>query len=170
MFLKIVTVLFTALLHVGCGYHHTGESELFPTDINSVSIPIFANKTHEAGIETIFTNSLINEFFTKKMVKIVSGKGADATVEGTIKSFSLTSLSYQRNDIVQEYRATVVLEILLKRNDSGKVIWEENNFLESEEYRVDTNAATSEANKMAAIVKIAEKISEKIHNRIFEFF
>jgi hypothetical protein len=63
-----------------------------------------------------------------------------------------------------------VLEVTLKRNDNGEIIWKGRSLTESEEYRVDTNVANAEANKRKAITEIAEDISEQIHNRIFEGF
>ena len=163
-------LLFITALFLSCGYHFAGRGGSFPPDIKSIRILLFANETHEVGIENIFTNALINEFVTDKRVQIVTGGDADATIEGTIKSFKLGSISYQRDDIVQEYRATVILEVTLKRNNNGEVIWKDRNLQEAEEYRVAPSVAVAETNKRAAIVKIAEEVSEKIHDRILEGF
>jgi len=168
--IKTGMVILTAFFICGCGYHFIDTENSPPSGINNICIPIFINKTREPGIETPFTNSLINEFITRKKIDIVASDKADAIVKGIIKSFNLASISYQRNDVVQEYRVTIVMEVTLIRNDNGEIIWKDRNLRETGEYRVDTNVAAAEANKDAAIIDLANKISEEIHNRIFENF
>ena len=122
---KIGLVLWIAVFFVGCGYTFVEKGGALPPDIKVVNISLFENKTREPGIENIFTNSLINEFIAKKRVSVTSSQKADATIKGVIKSFKLASISYQRDDIVQEYRATIALAVTLTRNSNGEIIWKD---------------------------------------------
>ena len=101
---------------------------------------------------------------------VSKGEGSDVTIIGTIKSFKESPVSFDRNDKVLEYRATVTLDIFLKRNDNGIIIWKTSSLSGYHEYIVSSNTATTYNNKIEAIRKVAEDMAENIHNRIFENF
>ena len=104
------------------------------------------------------------------MVKIGKREESDATLTGTIKSFKTSPISFDKNDRVLEYRATVTIDISLKRNDYGTIIREFSDISNYHEYKVSSNATTTNRNKREAIKSVAEYQSEVIHNRIFENF
>lgn len=153
-----------------CGYHFTGKRGTLTPGVKTIAVPFFTNKTFEPRIENLFTDALIEEFLKRGKVDFSKGEDSDATIIGTIKSFKETPVSFDRNDRVLEYRATVTLDISLKRNDNGIIIWKTSGFSGYHEYTVSSNTATTYNNKIEAIRKVAEDMAEDIHNRIFENF
>ena len=161
----ILTICFPA-----CGYHFTGSGTNLPPEIRSITIPLFANKTFEPRIENYFTNALILEFLERGIIKVEKQEDSDATLTGIIKSFKTAPISFDKNDRVLEYRATVILDTSLKRNDNNMIIWESSGISGSREYMVSPDITVTDANETEAVKGIAADLSEKIHNMIFEGF
>jgi len=164
----LIAVLIISLS--GCGYHFTGKRGTLTPGVKTIAVPFFTNKTFEPRIENLFTDALIEEFLKRGKVNVSKGDDSDATIIGTIKSFKETPVSFDRNDRVLEYRATVTLDISLRRNDNGVIIWKVSSLSGYHEYTVSSKTATTYNNKIEAIRKVAEDMSEDIHNRIFENF
>ncbi|MDY7033443.1 MAG: LptE family protein [Thermodesulfobacteriota bacterium] len=167
---KGVLILGLALCLFSCGYHFAGKGEGLPSDIKTIAIPFFTNKSFEPGIENFFTNALIDEFLKRGRVDIGKTKDSEATITGVITSFKTSPISFNGNNRALEYRATVTLEVSLKRNDNGTVIWESSKISRYHEYSVSSDTTMTYENKRQAIKKIAEDLAEEIHNRIFEGF
>ena len=160
-----LSLLFSILI-LGCGgYRFASDYNNLPKDIKSISIPFFKNETFESNIEAIFTNALINEFIKNKKITVRTS-GADATLLGVVKEFRTGTIAYSREDRVLEYRAFVTLELTLKRNDTGEIIWRKPRMMHDEEYKVVSDIAFTEANKKAAIQKIATELAEQIYEEL----
>jgi hypothetical protein len=99
----------------------------------------------------------------------VDRKQADSILEGNIKSFKISSATYDKSGFVIEYQTIVVLDFTLKKR-TGEVLWEEKNFSEKQWYRASSNVLTSEANKAAALQQIGGFVAERIRNRFFYNF
>ncbi|MCD6353093.1 MAG: LptE family protein [Proteobacteria bacterium] len=147
----------------GCGgYRFASDYNSIPDEIKSISIPFFKNETFEANIESYFTTALINEFIKNKQIRVVTHR-ADATLFGSVKKFTTSSIAYSYEDRTLEYRAYVVLELSMKKNDTGKILWRKPRLVHDEEYRVETDIALTEADKKATIQKIAIELAEQIY-------
>jgi hypothetical protein len=62
-----------------------------------------------------------------------------------------------------------MLDLTLK-DRTGKVLWEEKNFSETQWFRASSGVLTSEANKTAAIQRIGGLVAERLRNRFFYNF
>ena len=56
----LAVVFATFLMLLGCGYHFAGTGGQAPGDIQSIAVNVLGNQTAEIGIETIFTNAILN--------------------------------------------------------------------------------------------------------------
>ncbi len=151
-----------------CGYRLEGEGFAPSSGIRSIAIPTFTNETYEAGIETIVTNALLKEFIKDRRVKILGQDEADAIMEGTVTSFTTSSVAYDLSGVVLEYRTWVALDIIVKRKRGGEVLWSQRGLLESDTYRVSSDVRFTEAQKERAIQGIAEKLAGRIRRGVFE--
>jgi len=166
----IVTVtLLCFLLLSGCGYQMVGKETHVPPGLNSIAIPTFKNQTFEPGIEVPFTQAFLREFIQDRRVKVVDQIQADSVLEGIIRSFSISSVSYDKSGFVIEYKTIVVLDLSLKKQ-TGEVLWEEKNLSETRWFRASSNVLTHEANKTAAIQQVGGFVAERIRNRFFYNF
>jgi len=156
-------------LLAACGYRMVGKETHTPPGLNSVAVPTFKNRTFEPGIEVPFTQAFLNEFILDRRVNVVNRAQADSLLEGVITDFKIYSVSYDRSGYALEYQTNVTLDLTLK-DRTGKVLWEEKNFSETQWYRASSNILTNEANKAAAIQRIGRLVAERLRNRFFYNF
>jgi hypothetical protein len=167
--LRYLSIFFLSILIYGCGYRLIGKETHIPPGISSIAISTFINKTYEPGIEIPFTRAFLKEFIEDRRLRVVSRNQADSILEGVIKSFELSSVSYDRSGFVMEYQTTIVMDIVLKKK-TGETIWSEENLSETRWYRTSSNILMSETNKFIAIEQTAKYIAERIRNRFFYNF
>ena len=157
------------ILLVACGYQMVGKETHVPPGLNSIAIPTFKNRTYEPGIEVPFTQAFLREFILDRRVNVVDRAQADSLLEGVITDFRIYSVSYDPSGLVLEYQTTVMLDLTLK-DRTGKVLWEEKNFSETQWFRASSSVLTNEANKTAAIQQIGRLVAERLRNRFFYNF
>jgi outer membrane lipopolysaccharide assembly protein LptE/RlpB len=154
---------------MACGYQMVGKETHVPPGLNSIAVPTFKNRTYEPGIEVPFTQAFLNEFILDRRVKVVSRAQADSLLEGSITNFRMRSVSYDQSGRALEYQTSVVLDFTLK-DRTGKVLWEEKNFSETQWFRASSNVLTNEANKNVAIQQIGRLVADRLRNRFFQNF
>lgn len=162
------SVIFFFLVGTGCGYRFAGEGFGPSLEIQSIAIPTFANGTYEAGIETTVTNALLAELIKDRRLRVVGEDEADGIMEGTVTSFTTSSVAYDRVGLVLEYRAWVTLDVAVKRHKRGEVLWSRRGLTESEVYKVSPEVRLTEAEKERAIQEIAEELARRIRRMLFE--
>ncbi|OGP51367.1 MAG: hypothetical protein A2Y79_04130 [Deltaproteobacteria bacterium RBG_13_43_22] len=154
----------------GCGYGFRGTVNNLPPDIQSIYIPVFTNETIESGAEVVFANALIYEFTRSRILKVVSESEAQAYISGKIKSIAVDSVTYASTSQAVERKATVTLEISCRRSDNQTILWQNQSLSRYENYKVTSDTNQTQRNKEEAIKKIAQDLSERIHNGILENF
>jgi len=164
----LFSIIFTLLVGTGCGYRFGGEGFGPSPEIRSIAIPTFINQTYEAGIETIVTNALLGELIKDRRVKIVGEDKADAIIEGTVTSFTTSSVAYDPLGVVLAYRTWIALDVILKRNRKGEILWSQRGLSESDVYRVSSDVLFTEGEKKRAIQKIAGELARRVRRRLFE--
>jgi outer membrane lipopolysaccharide assembly protein LptE/RlpB len=154
---------------IGCGYHFKGAGLKAPEGVETIAVPVLANKTSEIGIETVLTNDLAYEFTRSKVLRVVAKDGADAVLSGSIVSVAVGTISHTKTYASNEQRVTVTLSMELTRSD-GRVLWADGALRDSEVFRVSSNRLATDRNKKTAIGVISERLAEKTHNRILQGF
>jgi outer membrane lipopolysaccharide assembly protein LptE/RlpB len=165
----VAVTLLCFLFLSACGYRMVGKETHVPPGLSSVAVPTFKNRTYEPGIEVPFTQAFLNEFILDRRVNVVNRAQADSLLEGTITNFVMYSVSFDQSGRVVEYQTIVILDLTLK-DRAGKVLWEEKNFSETEWFRASSGILINEANKAAAVQKIARLVAERLRNRFFQNF
>ena len=117
-----VFLCFPFFVALGCGYQMVGKETHVPAGLNSIAIPTFKNQTYEPGIEVPFTQAFLREFILDRRIKVVDRAQADTVLEGSIRSFNIYSVSYDRSGFAVEYQTSVVLDLSLKKRTGG-VLW-----------------------------------------------
>ena len=157
------------VLIAACGYQMVGRETHVPPGLRSVAIPTFKNATYEPGIEIPFTQAFLREFILDRRVHVVDRAQADSLLEGIIRDFRIYSVSYDKSGLVLEYQTTITLDLTLK-DRTGKVLWEQKSFSETQWFRASSSVLTSEANKAAAIQQIGTLVAGRLRNRFFSNF
>jgi outer membrane lipopolysaccharide assembly protein LptE/RlpB len=167
-FIRLFLFIWIALL-TGCGYQLVGKETHVPPGLSSVAIPTFVNQTFEPGIEIQFTQAFLREFIVDRRVKILDRSVADSVLEGVIKYFHFTSVSYDQSGFVLEYQTTVILDVTLKGR-TGEILWRVSDLEDTQWYRASSNAVINEANKAIAIQQNGRSVAERLRMRFFSNF
>ncbi len=168
--LRVLIGLGVLFIISGCGYSFQGTVNNLPTDIKGVYIPPFINETIEPGIDVVFANALIYEFNRSRVLQVVSESTAQAQIIGKIKSAAIDPVIYTNQTQALQRRVTITLEINCRRSDNKKILWQNQGLSRYEIYNVTSDPNQTESYKQTAIKKIAQDLSERIHNGILEDF
>ena len=114
------------LAPAGCASDpHAGYSfaSTFPTDVKTVSVPIFENYTDDPGLEAEVTEAVIKELQRSSGIRVVQGGAADSTIRGVVTGSELRRLSLQaKTGLVQEVGLTLTIDFDWVDSRSGKVL------------------------------------------------
>ena len=154
----------------GCGYGFRGAVNNLPPDIKAVHIPVFVNNTTEAGAEVVFANALIYEFTRGGVIGVVSEANAQAIIYGKIKSAAVDSVVYASQTQSVDRKVTVVLEVIFRRADNQKILWQNLDMIRYENFRVGGDLNQTDRNREEALRKIAKDLAERIYSGILENF
>jgi outer membrane lipopolysaccharide assembly protein LptE/RlpB len=153
----------------GCGYHLPGRGDL-PAEIRTVYVDYFSNATLEPFLEREVTTSVIDRLARSRLLDMAAQRqGADAVLSGAIVSYGTTPVSYDRNDIVQEFRAAMTLQATLRDAVDGRVLWR-GNVTWSEDFPAAADKAMQYSQEAAARQVISDRIAGELLVRIAEGF
>ena len=166
-----LTVCFLVFLpFFGCGYHFAGTGGQAPGDIQSINVNVLRNQTAEIGIETIFTNAILNEFIRWKRLPVKPANEAEAVLGGSVARIKTQTASHLTRTRTLETRVTVTLSLTLTRADTDEILWQNKKLSYFDEYVEAENALNTNRLRREAFRRIAEILAERIHQDLFEEF
>ncbi len=158
-------LLLLALLLAGCGYRPLG-AEPAGSATPTLAVPLFANRSTEVGLEAIMANALLNTFSQTRAIKVTPfEEGADLVLEGKVQSVENTSVAFQNVSQSTVRRVTMRVELVLRRQDSGKTIWKDSEILQ-EDYVVDPNYHAGEATKAEGLRRAAVTLARRVMDKV----
>jgi hypothetical protein len=99
----------------------------------------FTNTTQFFGLEDALTQAVTNEFIQDGRLSYVSSPAqANAVVTGEIGTYLLQPVSYDANQLVQEYKLTVRLNIKVADQVMSVPIWQDPSLSEDFQFFVET--------------------------------
>ena len=164
----LTVLLAVFLLLLGCGYRFAGTGGKAPGDIQSITVNVLRNQTAEVGLETIFTNAILNEFIRWKRLQVKPLNEAEGVLGGSIAKIKTQTASHLTRTQTLETRVTVTLSLTLTRVDTDEVLWENKKLSYFDEYVETGNALNTNRLRREAFLRIAEFLAEKIHKDLFE--
>lgn len=136
MILRVIRALLVlpVLWMAGCGY--TTKSNL-PEDIRTIHIAPVENAidlssesgpqdryaVYRPGVELDLTAAIINRFVFDGTLKPVAPENADAVLKTRLLEYRRDPLRYSNEDEVEEYRVSMVIDVVCERSSNGQKIW-----------------------------------------------
>ncbi len=117
------------LFCASCAYRQGAPERTLPGGSHEVRVPMFKNLTQEVGIETFFTNALIEEVNHSHVAKL--NPSSDVELLGTIESVQYISSGPATAGVIgkdtlsvnREYRVVIVIELVLKKRFEEQPLW-----------------------------------------------
>lgn len=141
---------------IGCGVYSfdpSGKSE-----IQSLAIERFDNKTAEFGLSDRLTDLIIDAFIADGNVQVVPPDRANATLTGTLTGYRREPYEFDENDQVQSYRVVLNFEIAMVKPDGQEEKWRQQI---TEEGIYDADTETEEDGQRRASERLVETIINK---------
>jgi Lipopolysaccharide-assembly len=154
-------LLSVAVLGSSCAY--TTSTAQLPTHLRSVAVPVFENTTAEYNLEQDVTAAVIERFVQDNHLKVVDERAADCVVRGKIIEYRNSVFGIQTtNDLSQEYRVTIGVEVVFKDLVKNREVWNDKDLVKTSNYYVQDvpghPAQTEIDGRKAAILKLADEI------------
>lgn len=161
-----IFALILILALTGCGYRPLGLEPYRQEGRPLLSIPPFANRSTEVGIEAVMANAMIQAFAQTKAVRLATKpQDADLVLEGKVTFVENSSVAF--NSILQSTvrRVTIKVDYSLKRRKSGKTLWKDSTVIQ-EDYLVDPNYQIGETLKDQGIRRAADKLAHQVLDKV----
>lgn len=165
--LPAVMALGLIVVLTACNYRFGGYREGY-TEIHSLSIPPFENRTRQVGIEALFTNDMVYEVGRGDRIALTDHESADAVVKGVIKELTTNTIVRENLNQAVERRVFVTVELTVK-DRQGHRVWGRS-IRENEAYFVEPDKVSSEGSLREALAAISLRIAEKFHYQFTQRF
>jgi len=162
----------TVLAAAACGYHVAGRGSRLPQGWKTIAIPALENKTLRYRIEQRLTEAVVREMLARTKYRVVSNPDtADAVVRGEVSSIDTTAVLFDATT----GRATTVLvavrlKVRLEETGSGRVVWQNDDYLFREEYEVSTDVASFFDEQNPALDRLAADFAAAFVAALLENF
>jgi TolB-like protein len=127
----VLSILLLIFMAWGCAMQ---ESRSIPPNIRSVAVFPFENKSYEPGLENVLTDEVIQQFLSDGQLNVVDKSKADVYVKGTISNYKRIPLIYNENDIVQQYKVRITINVRLVDPETGKILRQQGNIYRETTY------------------------------------
>jgi hypothetical protein len=164
--LRVVFCFFFMFL-ASCGYRPVGRGEVpAGSERPTLAIPLFANRSTEIGLESLFANTFIETFGRSQALRLVARpEKADLVLEGKISSVAYSSVAFFDINRSLVRRVTIRVEVLLTRRSTGKVVWKDQGIIQ-EDYVVEQTYQEGEALRDMGVRRGAVTLAKKMLDKV----
>jgi len=167
---KLLYLLLFVLFLSGCGYSVPGQSGSVPAGVEKIFIPLFVNNTSKPLLENELTNR-VSEVFSRNIYieQVNKQEQSEAILKGVIGSYSSRAISYNSNDDIGEYRATMTVAVALIAKDAVEPLWKRN-FSWGSTYLAAEDKGLQDDLEHDAIDEISRRLAEEILHSLLDDF
>src|SRR3990170_6102829 len=165
----LLLIAHCSLLFSACGYSLVGRGTSLPPYLNSISIPIFLNKSGEPNIEFEITNRIRDGFIEDGRLKMMGDGDSDLILNGEIIRYSLKPVAFDSRDNATEYWVEIGVMIKLEDRAKDNVILQQELYTKWD-YKVSQSVTETDIQRLEAIRQAGKKLAQEIVNIVIEGF
>jgi len=110
-----------ALLLAACG--DLVLKGILPEHVHSLAIPTFEDKSGQPTLASDLTRKVVQSFNVDGRLSVAAQDQADALLRGTIQRYDRLVLTRDANQVPQQYKLQVVVDLDLSDLKDGKQLW-----------------------------------------------
>lgn len=135
-----------------------------PSRIRTVAVPAFQNSALRFKIESRFTKAVIDELIHRGRGLRVQGdrEGADAVIEGIIKSFSFAGVLLDDKGRARIFEVTIEAAVTVRDQAENRVLYDNQNFVFRGEYEFANDPRNFFSEEDPAVQRMARSFAESI--------
>src|SRR6266699_2544341 len=158
----LLSVLFFVSGFAEC-YKPVTKNQL-PSRIRTVAVPAFQNSALRYKIESRFTDAVINELIHRGRGLRVQGdrEGADAVIEGVIKSFNFGGVLLDDKGRARIFEVTIAAAVTVRDQTENRVLYDNQNFVFRGEYEFASDPRSFFNEEDPAVLRMSRSFAESI--------
>ena len=164
---RALLAIFVLWSVASCGYTLQGD---LPSHLKTVSVPVFKNRSNEAGAESTITAGVINAFTTNGRLRVVPLDQADSVLEGEITAYNVQSLTYDSKLNLRSYQLTVSMDVRFRDLKRSELLWQQNGLTEQVSFDVAGQVSDTISREEGAVKQAALEIGRKVVSHAVDRF
>ncbi|HYH84057.1 MAG TPA: LptE family protein [Pyrinomonadaceae bacterium] len=154
----------------GC-YKAVRKSGL-PEHIRTVAVPAFQNQALRYKIESRFTEAVINEIMRRgKGLRVQSDpKGADAVVDGTIKSFAFYGVLLDTRGRARIFEVTITAAVTVRDQVTNRVLYDNQDYVFRGEFEFTDDPRSFFNEEDPAVQRLARSFADSLVSTLINGF
>jgi hypothetical protein len=117
-------ILILAALAFGIGAcDETPLKKELPNSLTKIAVQPFENKTSQPNIDQLLTQKVTQNFIADGRLNVVAEADADAVLHGTIQRYDKIVLVRDANQVPQQYKLQVMVDIDFIDPKTAKLLW-----------------------------------------------
>ena len=154
----------------GC-YKAVRKSGL-PDHIRTVAVPAFQNQALRYKIESRFTGAVINEMTRRgKGLRVQSDpKGADAVVDGTIKSFAFYGVLLDTRGRARIFEVTITAAVTVRDQVTNRVLYDNQDYVYRGEFEFTDDPRSFFNEEDPAVERLSRSFAESLVSTLVNGF
>jgi outer membrane lipopolysaccharide assembly protein LptE/RlpB len=170
----VILATFVLLLWAtGCGYHTVGAAAHVPTDVQSIAVPFFVNRTQFSHTEVALTQATVRELNTRTRFHVLPTEntgGADAVLKGTVLSETIVPYTYNsQTGQSSSYMITLTASVLLTDRD-GRVLYRHDGYTFHQQYEATLDLPTFVEEDSPAVERLSRDFARSLVSDMLESF
>ncbi len=143
-----------------------------PTHIRTVAVPAFQNQALRYKIESRFTEAVSNEIIRRGHGLRVQSEpeGADAVVDGVIRSFSFSGVLLDERGRARIFEVTIVGAVTVRDQVQNRVLYDNQNYVYRGEFEFTNDPRTFFNEEDPAVQRIARNFAESLVSTLVNGF
>ena len=171
---RVAFLALALIAPASCGYALAGRGSSLPDHIRIISVPLFKNTTPIFDVDRIITERVRAELINRGKYR-VDDTGADAIVEATINSVTLTPATFDANRVASRYIITITASVKFTDIKTGKEIWANPSLTFRDEYPVSNPTSATDVtaffgNETTAVARLANDFARTVVSAMLEAF
>ena len=168
----VAVALSLALGGNGCGYHLAGKGAQIPAEVRTVAVPAFRNETARYKVEQVLTQAVVRELLARTRFRIQpEPAGSDAVLSGTVVQFWTTPVVVDSSGVrTTAVSVAVRMRVKLTDSHSGKLLFENPDYMFSETYEISGDAATYFEESGPAVERLSCSLAASLVSSLLEAF
>ena len=143
-----------------------------PNRIRTIAVPAFQNQALRYKIEHHFTEAVINEIVRRGRGLRVQAEreGADAVVDGVIKSFNFSGVLLDSRGRARIFEVTVTAAVTVRDQVENRVLYDNQNYVFRGEFEFADDPRSFFNEEDPAIGRIARSFAESVVSTLINGF
>ena len=161
-----LVLLALLLLPAGCGYRMVDGGDGLIAK-RTLSLGRLVNKTYRPNLEAELARALREEL-SRRTAQGVVDRG-ELELGGTIQSLIFEPASFTAADRVREYRIALTVELLLKEQATGRILWKGTE-AGTQYFPTNGDLALQRNSEEQAVAAVCRDLAERIYQQLSRTF